>query len=392
MWQTPHALQPDEHLAGPRLGELDLLHDERLAELLQHRRSDPHRRASVPCPPLNVSDVTPNADIVAEAGRLLEAAAEADVPVRLVGGLAVRAHLPAGAAPVISRDYKDIDLVTLKGKSRAVTAFMTDQGYEADRVFNTTNGHRRLLYYDVPHQRQVDVFVGAFEMCHSIPITERIDLHPTAVPLAELLLTKMQIVELNAKDQSDIITMLYHHDVGDGDDGIINAKRVAQLCAADWGLWRTTKMNVERTREALAAGGFGPDVSSVVEPRLRAAVGGHRGRPEVGPLEDAKPRGRQGALVRGARRGRMTRAKRGQTPFGAYRRWKMMGRWRAQCTRGVWRSVVRGCFARWCWVGNSNAWARDRLRARGTARGCSLRVRTRRSRSRSRAQYREAGA
>jgi hypothetical protein len=215
-----------------------------------------------------VSDATPNADIVAEASRLLAAAQAADVPVRLVGGLAVRAHLPNGTEPVISREYKDIDLVTLKGRSKAVTQFMTEQGYEADRVFNTTNGHRRLLYYDVPHQRQVDVFVGAFEMCHAIPITERIELHPVAVPLAELLLTKMQIVELNAKDQSDIVTLLYHHDVGEGDDGVINAKRVAQLCAADWGLWRTTKMNVERTRQALAGDDFSPEVRAVVEPRL----------------------------------------------------------------------------------------------------------------------------
>jgi hypothetical protein len=214
----------------------------------------------------NVADTTPNADIVLEADRLLGAASAADVPVRLVGGLAVRAHLPAGTQPVISREYKDIDLVTLKGRGRAVSAFMTEQGYEPDRVFNTTNGHRRLLYYDVPHQRQVDVFVGSFEMCHSIPITERIEIHPTAVPLAELMLTKMQIVELNAKDQSDIVTMLYHHDVGEGDDGTINATRVAALCASDWGLWRTTKMNTERTREALASGT--PDVRDVAGPRL----------------------------------------------------------------------------------------------------------------------------
>ena len=254
-----------------------------------------------------VSDNAPNADIVVEAERLLGAAVAADVPVRLVGGLAVRAHLPPGTMPVITREYKDIDLVTLKGRSRAVTAFMTEQGYEADRVFNTTNGHRRLLYYDVPHQRQVDVFVGAFEMCHAIPITERIELHPTAVPLAELLLTKMQIVELNAKDQSDIVTMLYHHEVGSGDDGVINAEPRRQALrrrlgpvaddqdehrAHPPGAGRRRRRRRGQRRGGAAAG---------------AAVGGDRGRAQVGPLEDAKPRGRQGALVRGARRGGLTR-------------------------------------------------------------------------------------
>jgi hypothetical protein len=242
-----------------------------------------------------VSDIAPNADIVEESVRLLGAAVAADVPVRLVGGLAVRAHLPAGTEPVIMREYKDIDLVTLKGRGRAVSAFMTEQGYEADRVFNTTNGHRRLLYYDVPHQRQVDVFVGAFEMCHSIPITERIELHPTAVPLAELMLTKLQIVELNAKDQSDIVTMLYHHDVGDSDDGVINARRVAQICAGDWGLWRTTKMNTERTRQALSADGVAPEVRAVAEPRLERLWDAIESAPKSGRW---KMRNRVGDKVR----------------------------------------------------------------------------------------------
>ena len=107
-------------------------------------------------------------------------------------------------------------------------------------------------------------------MCHSIPITERIELHPSAVPLAELLLTKMQIVELNAKDQADILTILYHHDVAETDDGggVVNAARVARLCAGDWGLWRTTLLNVERTRNALVGSSLTAEQQSLVGERL----------------------------------------------------------------------------------------------------------------------------
>jgi hypothetical protein len=141
-------------------------------------------------------------------------------------------------------------------------------GYEPDRVFNATNGHRRLLFYDVANSRQVDVFVGSFEMCHDIPITERIALATHSIPLAELLLTKMQIVELNAKDQTDIVTMLYHHDVASDDIEQINADRVAELCANDWGLWRTVKMNVERVRAALASSGMTEDAQDLVIKRL----------------------------------------------------------------------------------------------------------------------------
>jgi hypothetical protein len=215
-----------------------------------------------------MSTPVPDADILVEARRLLDAANERQVPVRLLGGLAVRTHIPPADTPILERVYKDIDLVTLRGKAKLVTEFMESMGYQPDREFNAVNGHRRLIFYDVGNQRQVDVFVGSFEMCHEIPITERIELATHGIPLAELLLTKMQVVELNAKDQTDIVTMLYHHEVADDDVERINADRVARLCAADWGLWRTTKMNVERVADSLAGSGLSADQQQLVAERL----------------------------------------------------------------------------------------------------------------------------
>jgi hypothetical protein len=206
-------------------------------------------------------------DILEEGLRLVREGERRGVPLRLMGGLAVRAH--AGGGPlVIERAYKDIDLLTAKGKSRKVTELMEGLGYEANRMFNATNGHRRLLYYDRPRERQVDVFVGGFEMCHSLPLAERLETHATAIPLAELLLTKLQIVQLNAKDQADILTVLYHHDLGDGDAETIDAQRIAKLCAADWGLWRTVRMNVERSQEALGTAALTAEQRERVRGRL----------------------------------------------------------------------------------------------------------------------------
>jgi hypothetical protein len=210
----------------------------------------------------------PEGDIIAEANRLLQAARDADVPVRLVGGLAVRLHVRGDVPAVLERQYRDIDLVTLRGKTKAVANLLSAMGYEPDRNFNALNGARRLLFYDTAHDRQVDVFVGSFEMCHSIPITERIELTTHGIPLAELLLTKMQIVKLNPKDEADIITMLYHHEVADDDGERINATRISELCAGDWGLWRTTKMNTERVLGSLPSSGLTTDEQQMVRQRL----------------------------------------------------------------------------------------------------------------------------
>jgi hypothetical protein len=64
------------------------------------------------------------------------------------------------------------------------------------------------------------------------------------VPLAELLLTKLQIVELNEKDVKDALALLHDHQVEEEDGDAINGAHVARLCAADWGLWRTFTANL----------------------------------------------------------------------------------------------------------------------------------------------------
>lgn len=182
---------------------------------------------------------------------MISMANERGLPLRLLGGLAVQL---GGQPPpeALRREYKDIDVVTRRGQRKAVTTFMEDAGYTADAEFNTINGHSRLLFHDLANRRQVDVFVGAFELCHAIPIADRLELEPLTVPLAELLLTKLQIVNLNEKDQRDILALVAGHEIADHDGGAINAAVVARACAADWGLWRTTRQNVERVRAATA--------------------------------------------------------------------------------------------------------------------------------------------
>lgn len=171
-------------------------------------------------------------DVVEEGRRVLAAARASGVPLRLLGGVAVRLHSAA-----LPREYKDLDFVTARRASSDAQQLLRELGYEPHAEFNAMNGRERLLFFDVPHERQVDVFVGAFRMCHEIPLEERLDAEPDTVPLPELLLTKLQIVELNEKDVSDAVALLAERDV--------DAERVAELCAQDWGLWRTITRNLD---------------------------------------------------------------------------------------------------------------------------------------------------
>lgn len=181
-----------------------------------------------------------------EAIRIVEIAQTAGVTLRLLGGLAVLLHSPSATLPALVRAYADFDLAT-DGRAREVEPVLAGLGYQPDQQFNLLQGSTRLLFHDPNGARQVDVFVGAFEMCHKLPLTERLALEPLTLPLAELLLTKLQIVQLNDKDLRDACALLLDHPVGAGDTETINAARVAQLCADDWGLWRTISGNLDAT-------------------------------------------------------------------------------------------------------------------------------------------------
>ncbi len=198
----------------------------------------------------------PEADLALEAERLLAAIAAAEVPALLIGGMAIRLLLGARMDPSFEREIGDLDFVCESGAGARLGEVLVEAGYLADEQFNALNGARRLLFLDPGHGRQIDVFVGRFEMCHELPLAERIGAREGTLPAAELLMTKLQIVELNRKDQRDALAILDGAEVGEGDRGAdgadtVNLARIAALTSRDWGLQRTFELNLERLRVAV---------------------------------------------------------------------------------------------------------------------------------------------
>jgi hypothetical protein len=184
-------------------------------------------------------------DIVSEGQRLLGIASDQGVPLRLLGGVAVRLKAPE-VPPSLARQYKDIDFAVTKKGGGAADKLLREAGYEPHVAFNAMHARERGLYYDEGNGRQVDLFIEAFRMCHEIPLGKRLETQ--TVPLAELMLTKLQIIEVNEKDIRDTVLLFHGHPIADHDDGAINAAQIAKLCADDWGLWRTITANVDRCR------------------------------------------------------------------------------------------------------------------------------------------------
>ena len=186
-------------------------------------------------------------DIVSEGERLLGIAEQEGVPLRLLGGVAVR--LKATDVPAaLTREYKDIDFAVTKKGGGAADKLLRNAGYEPHVAFNAMHARERGLYYDEANGRQVDLFIEAFRMCHEIPLGKRLEVETQTVPLAELMLTKLQIIEVNEKDIRDTVLLFHGHPIADHDDGAVNGAQIAALCGDDWGLYRTITANLERCR------------------------------------------------------------------------------------------------------------------------------------------------
>jgi hypothetical protein len=193
----------------------------------------------------------PHADLTAEALRLLSAAEAEGVSARLIGGMAIRLLSGERLDPAFAREIADLDFIVGRKGGLSLGELLAASGYEPDVEFNALNGARRMLFWDRSHGRQVDVFVGGFEMCHELPLAERLEQRPHTLPAAELLMTKLQIVELTAKDRGDAFALLHAHEVSQSDrdergEEAINIGVISSLTSRDWGLYRTFQMNFER--------------------------------------------------------------------------------------------------------------------------------------------------
>jgi hypothetical protein len=199
------------------------------------------------------------ANLEDEMHRLISAAQEQGIFLRVLGGLAIKVHSPHANHRSLERTYPDIDFVTDKGSAKQLLDFLPEMGYTPNKTFNTLSGDRRQLWYDEDHGRQIDIFIGDFTMCHTLPLSDRLEIEPLTIPLAELFLSKAQVVELNRKDILDLLALLLDHQAGPGDKETINSDLIASLCAKDWGLYTTISMTIQKLRDFLDEGSIDLD-------------------------------------------------------------------------------------------------------------------------------------
>lgn len=224
--------------------------------------------------PPESSPSRPVADIQQEALRIIKHADAAGIQLRLLGGVAIALHCPSTTSDErLRRAYKDIDCVTLAKWGAKTRALFENLGYTGSKTFNALHGHQRLLFWEEEHERQVDIFIDKMQMCHTIDFRDRLSLDPRTLSLSDLLLTKLQIVEINEKDILDVMALFCDHDIVTHEPGM-NADYIAGLTAHDWGLQKTLELNLQKIRQVALEQSFPEHVAQRID-ALLATIAAH---------------------------------------------------------------------------------------------------------------------
>ena len=192
---------------------------------------------------------------LSEGKRIVEAAQQRGIVMRVMGPLALHYYFPeqidlyARLERLGERYFTDIDFAAYGRTSGKMRAFMASEGYECDLQTMALSGKTRHIYYAGPVP-MIDVFFDKLDYCHEVNYDGRLELDPWSVSLTDILLQKLQIVEINDKDLKDIEYLFITCQIGDDDERQINQNYIAARFADDWGFWYTaTQLNLERVKQ-----------------------------------------------------------------------------------------------------------------------------------------------
>ena len=221
----------------------------RRAPLLHAHAMRPHKRTEVDLTEMPV-DPGLNLEFVDEALSLVSDAEANGIRLRILGSIAYRLQCPQNLH--LFQDTKrvltDVDFGAEKIQNRAIREFLIARGYVPDEGIYMASEGSRHAYLHRETGLNVDVFADELYFCHRIPFKNRLDLDSPTICTTDLLLEKMQIVEINLKDFKDTIVLMLEHPLSHQQPSkkSIDTDYIVDMMRQDWGFYHTFTTNLKR--------------------------------------------------------------------------------------------------------------------------------------------------
>jgi len=179
-----------------------------------------------------------NEQIAALAKTLVEAAAQKNLTMRALGGIAIYLVCPSiETHPKLQRLPKDLDFVAPRAQWDALEQVFTANGA-------TSRGKQANQWMFDKDSVEIELSIPDFTEDHRINLGSRLALASPTLPLADLLLLKLARRMFAEKDIQDSIALLLDHRVARGQaEDQIDHEYIAKLCRNQWSLFHTVYDN-----------------------------------------------------------------------------------------------------------------------------------------------------
>jgi hypothetical protein len=188
--------------------------------------------------------------VISEAQRIIDLLNPKDTSLRLMGACAVRIGSPGYGKlyDSLSRPLSDLDFAGFSKEARKMEPILNGMGYTQDRRIIAFHEAQRNFYFNEEKHMKLDIFFDRLAMCHTIEFKDRLHLTFPTIPPSDILLEKMQIVQIAEKDLKDTVVLFLARQLSDNDDSEINVKYLSKLLANDWGFWYTMMLNLDKVK------------------------------------------------------------------------------------------------------------------------------------------------
>jgi len=187
------------------------------------------------------------------AVELAEEAEKKGIALKLLGGIGIALLCKKAIErnPVLKRVYQDIDFAAHSRQRELIEEYLTSYNFQPAKEFNFLAGHRRLLFFHPLERIKIDIFLNKFSMCHVIDLSASLKNAQLTLDEGDLLLTKLQVVELNQRDVKDLVALLLTASIFKEPEQELQLRtttrtRLSSCFGRDWGLWKTSKLTLNR--------------------------------------------------------------------------------------------------------------------------------------------------
>lgn len=206
--------------------------------------------------------IVPTEVFIEEGKRIVGEATKHEIPLRLLGGVAIRLHCAEYldfAKKLVrlgegQQEYTDLDLMSYSKFRKKMKDFFQELGYSRRPPTMSSAATQRQIYFHPKGWFYVDVFYDKLLAAnHPLDFRGRLDLDSPTITPTDMLLEKLQIVFPGEKDVKDAMLLLRAHEISQQEEkNKINSKLIATKLASDWGFWYTVTTNLKGFKKYVA--------------------------------------------------------------------------------------------------------------------------------------------